>query len=174
MSRSTLGAAPFGEQRCDGRRWRSQGGTARKERRAVYRLRRALPAGQCTIALSSAPGRAGFASRTGKNLRIRRGTDGKPQCLIVQREQAGGRIETEREPAGFEYDAEHDHWRCPEGHIHCVGSLAELEELSGVALDDPLGTPVAISPGGDVVEHLTQPGTQQDSVKRGNRLGAVF
>jgi isoleucyl-tRNA synthetase len=28
-------------------------------------------------------------------------------------------------------------WRCPEGHVHCVGSLDELEELSGVKLDDP-------------------------------------
>src|SRR3712207_3147110 len=28
-------------------------------------------------------------------------------------------------------------WRCPEGHLHCVGSLGELEELSGVRLDDP-------------------------------------
>ncbi len=28
-------------------------------------------------------------------------------------------------------------WRCEEGHAHCVGSLAELEALSGVALDDP-------------------------------------
>jgi isoleucyl-tRNA synthetase len=28
-------------------------------------------------------------------------------------------------------------WRCPDGHIHCVGSLGELEELSGVAIDDP-------------------------------------
>jgi isoleucyl-tRNA synthetase len=28
-------------------------------------------------------------------------------------------------------------WRCPEGHIHCVGSLGELEELSGVRLEDP-------------------------------------
>ena len=28
-------------------------------------------------------------------------------------------------------------WRCPEGHIHCIGSLDELEELSGVALEDP-------------------------------------
>jgi isoleucyl-tRNA synthetase len=28
-------------------------------------------------------------------------------------------------------------WRCPDGHIRVVGSLAELEELSGVALADP-------------------------------------
>ncbi|HEX8084122.1 MAG TPA: isoleucine--tRNA ligase [Solirubrobacteraceae bacterium] len=28
-------------------------------------------------------------------------------------------------------------WRCEEGHVHCVGSLDELEELSGVRLDDP-------------------------------------
>jgi len=28
-------------------------------------------------------------------------------------------------------------WRCPEGHRHCVGSLTELEELSGVRLEDP-------------------------------------
>jgi isoleucyl-tRNA synthetase len=28
-------------------------------------------------------------------------------------------------------------WRCPEGHVHCVGSLDELEELSGVRLEDP-------------------------------------
>ena len=28
-------------------------------------------------------------------------------------------------------------WRCPEGHLHCVGSLDELEELSGVRLEDP-------------------------------------
>ena len=28
-------------------------------------------------------------------------------------------------------------WRCEEGHTHCVGSLDELEELSGVRLDDP-------------------------------------
>ncbi len=28
-------------------------------------------------------------------------------------------------------------WRCEEGHTHCVGSLEELEELSGVALADP-------------------------------------
>jgi len=28
-------------------------------------------------------------------------------------------------------------WRCPEGHVHCVGSLTELEELSGVRLEDP-------------------------------------
>ena len=28
-------------------------------------------------------------------------------------------------------------WRCDAGHTHCIGSLAELEELSGVALDDP-------------------------------------
>ncbi len=28
-------------------------------------------------------------------------------------------------------------WRCEEGHAHCVGSLAELEELSGVVLADP-------------------------------------
>jgi isoleucyl-tRNA synthetase len=28
-------------------------------------------------------------------------------------------------------------WRCPDGHIRVVGSLTELEELSGVALADP-------------------------------------
>ncbi len=28
-------------------------------------------------------------------------------------------------------------WRCPAGHLHVVGSLAELETVSGVALDDP-------------------------------------
>jgi isoleucyl-tRNA synthetase len=28
-------------------------------------------------------------------------------------------------------------WRCPAGHLHVVGSLAELEAVSGVALDDP-------------------------------------
>ncbi len=28
-------------------------------------------------------------------------------------------------------------WRCPAGHLHVVGSLAELESLSGVALEDP-------------------------------------
>src|SRR3954447_11917400 len=28
-------------------------------------------------------------------------------------------------------------WRCDEGHTHCVGSLEELEELSGVRLEDP-------------------------------------
>jgi isoleucyl-tRNA synthetase len=28
-------------------------------------------------------------------------------------------------------------WRCPEGHLHCIGSLSELEELSGVRLEDP-------------------------------------
>ena len=28
-------------------------------------------------------------------------------------------------------------WRCPEGHVHAIGSFAELEELSGVALEDP-------------------------------------
>jgi isoleucyl-tRNA synthetase len=28
-------------------------------------------------------------------------------------------------------------WRCPAGHLHVVGSLGELESLSGVALDDP-------------------------------------
>jgi isoleucyl-tRNA synthetase len=28
-------------------------------------------------------------------------------------------------------------WRCPEGHVHCVGSYDELEELSGVRLEDP-------------------------------------
>ncbi|HEV3001716.1 MAG TPA: isoleucine--tRNA ligase [Solirubrobacteraceae bacterium] len=28
-------------------------------------------------------------------------------------------------------------WRCPDGHVHCVGSLDELEELSGVRLEDP-------------------------------------
>jgi len=28
-------------------------------------------------------------------------------------------------------------WRCEEGHAHCVGSLDELEELSGVRLEDP-------------------------------------
>jgi isoleucyl-tRNA synthetase len=28
-------------------------------------------------------------------------------------------------------------WRCSAGHVHVIGSLAELEALSGVALDDP-------------------------------------
>jgi isoleucyl-tRNA synthetase len=28
-------------------------------------------------------------------------------------------------------------WRCAEGHVHCVGSFAELEELSGVRISDP-------------------------------------
>ncbi|HEX8122287.1 MAG TPA: class I tRNA ligase family protein, partial [Solirubrobacteraceae bacterium] len=28
-------------------------------------------------------------------------------------------------------------WRCPEGHVHCIGSFDELEELSGVRLEDP-------------------------------------
>jgi len=28
-------------------------------------------------------------------------------------------------------------WRCPAGHLHVIGSLAELEAASGVALDDP-------------------------------------
>jgi isoleucyl-tRNA synthetase len=28
-------------------------------------------------------------------------------------------------------------WRCPAGHLHVVGSLAELEAVSGVALADP-------------------------------------
>jgi isoleucyl-tRNA synthetase len=28
-------------------------------------------------------------------------------------------------------------WRCPAGHLHVVGSLTELEELSGTRLDDP-------------------------------------
>jgi isoleucyl-tRNA synthetase len=28
-------------------------------------------------------------------------------------------------------------WRCPAGHLHVVGSLAELEAVSGVALEDP-------------------------------------
>ena len=28
-------------------------------------------------------------------------------------------------------------WRCPEGHAHCVGSFAELRELSGQELRDP-------------------------------------
>jgi isoleucyl-tRNA synthetase len=28
-------------------------------------------------------------------------------------------------------------WRCPAGHLHVVGSLAELETLSGVLLEDP-------------------------------------
>ncbi|HWD68978.1 MAG TPA: isoleucine--tRNA ligase [Solirubrobacteraceae bacterium] len=28
-------------------------------------------------------------------------------------------------------------WRCPAGHLHVVGSLGELESVSGVALDDP-------------------------------------
>jgi isoleucyl-tRNA synthetase len=28
-------------------------------------------------------------------------------------------------------------WRCPDGHAHCVGSLAELRERSGRDLDDP-------------------------------------
>jgi isoleucyl-tRNA synthetase len=27
-------------------------------------------------------------------------------------------------------------WRCEQGHVHCVGSFDELEELSGVRLDD--------------------------------------
>ncbi len=28
-------------------------------------------------------------------------------------------------------------WRCPAGHLHVVGSLTELHELSGVVLEDP-------------------------------------
>jgi isoleucyl-tRNA synthetase len=28
-------------------------------------------------------------------------------------------------------------WRCEDGHLHCVGSLDELESLSGVRLEDP-------------------------------------
>ncbi len=28
-------------------------------------------------------------------------------------------------------------WRCPEGHAQVIGSFAELEQLSGVALEDP-------------------------------------
>jgi isoleucyl-tRNA synthetase len=28
-------------------------------------------------------------------------------------------------------------WRCPAGHVHVIGSFAELEELSGVRLEDP-------------------------------------
>jgi len=28
-------------------------------------------------------------------------------------------------------------WRCEEGHRHCIGSFDELEELSGVRLEDP-------------------------------------
>jgi isoleucyl-tRNA synthetase len=28
-------------------------------------------------------------------------------------------------------------WRCPEGHVHCIGSLDELQERSGVRLEDP-------------------------------------
>jgi isoleucyl-tRNA synthetase len=28
-------------------------------------------------------------------------------------------------------------WRCPAGHLHVIGSLAELEAVSGVVLDDP-------------------------------------
>jgi len=28
-------------------------------------------------------------------------------------------------------------WRCPEGHVRCVGSFAELEERSGVPVGDP-------------------------------------
>ncbi|HEU4656683.1 MAG TPA: isoleucine--tRNA ligase, partial [Capillimicrobium sp.] len=28
-------------------------------------------------------------------------------------------------------------WRCEEGHIHCIGSFDELEQLSGVRLEDP-------------------------------------
>jgi len=28
-------------------------------------------------------------------------------------------------------------WRCPEGHVRCVGSFAELERLSGVPVTDP-------------------------------------
>ncbi len=28
-------------------------------------------------------------------------------------------------------------WRCAGGHVHCVGSFDELEELSGVRLEDP-------------------------------------
>ncbi|MGH6782463.1 MAG: class I tRNA ligase family protein, partial [Sphingomonadaceae bacterium] len=28
-------------------------------------------------------------------------------------------------------------WRCDTGHIHCIGSFAELEQLSGAAIEDP-------------------------------------
>ena len=28
-------------------------------------------------------------------------------------------------------------WRCAEGHVHCIGSFEELEQLSGVLLEDP-------------------------------------
>jgi isoleucyl-tRNA synthetase len=28
-------------------------------------------------------------------------------------------------------------WRCDEGHVHVIGSFAELEELSGVRIEDP-------------------------------------
>jgi isoleucyl-tRNA synthetase len=28
-------------------------------------------------------------------------------------------------------------WRCDNGHVHCVGSFSELEQLSGVRLEDP-------------------------------------
>src|SRR3954451_18997566 len=28
-------------------------------------------------------------------------------------------------------------WRCENGHLHCIGSYAELEELSGTKLEDP-------------------------------------
>ena len=28
-------------------------------------------------------------------------------------------------------------WRCPDGHVRAIGSLTELHELSGVALEDP-------------------------------------
>jgi isoleucyl-tRNA synthetase len=28
-------------------------------------------------------------------------------------------------------------WRCEQGHIHCIGSFDELEELSGVRIEDP-------------------------------------
>ncbi len=28
-------------------------------------------------------------------------------------------------------------WRCPAGHVHCVGSFDELEERSGVRIEDP-------------------------------------
>jgi isoleucyl-tRNA synthetase len=28
-------------------------------------------------------------------------------------------------------------WRCAEGHVHCIGSFAELRELSGTELEDP-------------------------------------
>jgi isoleucyl-tRNA synthetase len=28
-------------------------------------------------------------------------------------------------------------WRCPAGHVHVIGSFAELQERSGVALEDP-------------------------------------